>query len=111
MQAVVKIINNKKILMTEEEWVAFNNICRSYDRPNWKGEELFVDLFNSDDAGNITFINPPSTRYTSLEAYLFICSIYQHQSVRFYEKRIDTLVQKYENKLSDLTKKLEAVAK
>ena len=103
-----KIIDNKAIEMTEEEFVIYRGICRSYDRPNFNGEELFRELFESDDAGYITFIRPPSTRYTSMECYLFICSIYMHQNIRLMNSKVDRLIEetnkKVDNAIANLKK-------
>ncbi len=82
MNAYVHIIDNKKVRMTNDEWEYYNTICKSYNRPNFKGEELFKNLFESDDDGIITFLKPPCTSYTSIEVFLFVVTIYQQQHMR-----------------------------
>lgn len=110
MSVSIKIIHNKKLSMTQEEWDTYAKICRSYDRPNFKGEDLFIDLFDTDKNGNITIIKSPS-RQTSMEVFLFICALYQQQSVRLMEareeQRLNALTVKFEEKLKDLTIKFE----
>jgi len=91
-----KVIDYKKIDLTEDEWGMYQNICRSYDRPNSKGEDLFKDLFETDEDGIIIFLKPPSKVFTSMEVFLFIMSIMQHQHLRRMEKRIDDSIQKME---------------
>lgn len=83
------IIDNKKIDLTTDEWDMYENICRSYDRPNFKGEELFKDLFETDDNGIIIFLKPPSIRFTSMEVYLFLMSLFQYQHLRLMHKQVD----------------------
>ena len=41
----MKIINNKRIDITEDEYKTYKEICRAYDRDNFQGEELFKDHF------------------------------------------------------------------
>lgn len=87
-----KIIDNRMIEMTESEWTMYNEICKSYDKPpSMRGSDLFQGLFESDQDGFITFIKPPSTRQTSLECYLFIVSIFNHQQARLFKKQVDDL--------------------
>lgn len=86
-----RIINNKKIDLTEDEWRLYQEICKSYDRPNFKGSDLFVELFETDANGIITYLKPP-TRYTSMEVFLFMMAIMQHQHLRVMYSRIDEAV-------------------
>lgn len=104
---MIRIINNRKIDLSDFEWKCYQEICRSYDRPNSKGEDLFVDLFDSDKDGMIVYLRPPSTRATSLEVYLFLCSVFQHQQGRLNAAKVDELVAKYEKKLVELNEQLE----
>jgi hypothetical protein len=87
----MKIICNRKLDLTEEEWEMYQAISRSYDRPNFKGSSLFEGLFETDESGLIIFIKPPSNRHTSMECYLFVCSIFQHQHMRLIRTQADDL--------------------
>lgn len=98
-----KIINNQRIDLTEQEWTLYQEICRSYDRPNFKGEELFRDLFETDDQGLIVFIKPPSNRFTSMEVVLFIMSVFQHQHIRLMHKKVDNICEELKNKVEKFT--------
>jgi hypothetical protein len=110
MSAQIRIVHNKKLSMTPEESDTYTNICRAYDRPNFKGDDLFIDLFESDKYGNITFIKSPS-RQTSMEVFLFICALYTHQGRRLMElqeqARLKELTEKFEDRLKELTTKFE----
>lgn len=111
MDTFIKIIDNKKISMTIAEWEMYQSICRAYDRPAFNGEELFKNLFDSNDEGIITFIKPPSSRFTSMEVFFFIASLAIHQHIReMYNvsralfSHLNDRVSKIENQLIDLKK-------
>lgn len=110
MAASIRIVHNKKLSLTPEESTAYDSICRSYDRPNFKGDDLFIDLFETDKNGNITFIKSPA-RQTSMEVFLFVCAIYEQQGRRLMEareeERLNALTEKFEQKLSELTIKFD----
>lgn len=105
----IKIIDNKKIEMTEDEWTMYRDICRSYDRPNFKGEELFRELFETDNNGFIVFLRPPSTRHTSMEVFMFMMILFQHQHIRSVKDSADGLFKKIENKLIELDEAIQSV--
>ena len=104
----IRIIDNKKVAMTDDEGQLYENICASYDIPQQKikGKDYFKNLFESDDAGIITFLKPPSTHKTSLEIYLFISSIMLQQNLRIVKAQmtqfIDESTRKIDEKLSSI---------
>ncbi len=85
-----RTIDHKKIDLTDHEWQLYEEICKSYDRPNFKGADLFRGLFETDGDGIITFLRPP-VEYTSMEVYLFMMSVMQHQHLREMYKKVDDL--------------------
>jgi hypothetical protein len=98
----VHIIDNRKIDMTPTEWDMYIQICRSYDRPSFKGEELFRDLFETDDNGLIMFLRPPSNRHISMEVFMFMSIIMQHQHLRLMHQKVDDLCNELKEKVSKL---------
>lgn len=106
----IKIIHNKKLSMTDEEFKAYTNICRSYDRPNFKGDDLFQGLFETDKYGNITIINSP-TKQTSFEVFLFVVALYEQQGRRILEavemQKLDELSKKFEQRMEEIVLKYE----
>ena len=78
---MIRIIDNKRIDLTNDEFSLYEKICRSYDQPNFKGEYLFEELFESDNNGFITFLKPP-TNYTTPEVIFFLINIMVHQHLR-----------------------------
>src|ERR1700753_2369954 len=96
----IRIIDNKKIFMDDREWDTYVKICRSYDRANFRGEELFKEIFESDNKGYITFIKPPSTRYTSFEVIAFLFSIFNSQQIRLMKAQVDKLIAETNEKVN-----------
>lgn len=88
----MRIIDNKKVEMSNDEWDMYQKIVRSYTDLTGKGEDLFIDLFESDNAGTIIFLRPPSKRRTSLEVFLFLMSLMQHQHLRLMHAQVDEAV-------------------
>lgn len=80
---MIRIIDNKKVLLTDDEHKMYKNICRSYDRDDgFRGEELFRELFAADEKGFIIFIKPPpSNAPIPMEVYMFMISIMIHQHI------------------------------
>lgn len=102
MTTQIRIIDNKKLALTQSEWDLYQSICRSYDRPNFKGEELFKDIFESDNDGVIIFLKPPASRYTSIEIFLFISAIFQHQHMRQMHDQLKQLMNEVRTKLKEV---------
>jgi|SRR5579885_738923 hypothetical protein len=88
----IRVVDNKKVEMTEDEWSMYQKIVRSYTTPTNKGEDLFIDLFETNDEGTILFLKPPSKRQTSFEVFLFLMSLMQHQHLRLMYKRVDEAI-------------------
>lgn len=86
-----RIISNKRIDLTDNEWQLYQDICHSYDKPNFKGSDLFAELFETDSKGIIIFLKPP-TRFTSMEVFLFMMSIMQHQHLRIMYQHVDEAI-------------------
>lgn len=97
-----RIISNQKVEMTDDEWELYENICKSYSKPNFKGENLFNGLFKSDEgSGIIMFLIPPTT-FTSFEVFFFLASLMQQQHLRQMHAQIDDLVIQVKTKLTEL---------
>lgn len=98
-----RIIDNKKIDLTDDEWNMYEKLVKSYTKePYQKGEDFFVDLFETDDNGIMLFLKPPSHRQTSLEIYLFLVAVFQHQHLRLMYKELDAATSKINLKLKEI---------
>lgn len=89
---MIRVIDNKKVEMTDDEYDMYNKIVKSYTDMTGKGEDLFIDLFEANDDGIIIFLKPPSKRRTSLEVFLFLMAVMQHQHLRLMHQQIDEAV-------------------
>lgn len=88
----IRIVDNKKVDMSNDEWAMYQKIVKSYTDLTGKGEDLFIDLFESDNNGTIIFLKPPSRRRTSLEVFLFLMSLMQHQHLRLMHQQVDEAI-------------------
>lgn len=102
----MKVIDNKKIDLTDDEWDMYKKIVKSYTTPTNKGEDLFIDLFETDENGLIVFLKPPSTRQTSFEVFLFLMSIFQHQHLRAMHKQVDDVCNQMKEKMKEVDEKI-----
>lgn len=85
------VIDNKRVDLTEDEKSMYQKIVKSYTTLTNKGEDLFIDLFETDENGIIIFLKPPHVRQTSFEIFLFLMSIMQHQHLRLMHKQVDEM--------------------
>lgn len=96
----LRIVDNKKVDMTEHEFALYQQIVKSYTNlPYQKGEDLFMDLFEADENGIILFLRPPTEKATTLEIFLFLVSIMNQQHLRMMHSQIDDLANQIKQKL------------
>ena len=98
----IKVIDNKKIDLTDDEWHMYRKIVSSYTTVTNKGEDLFIDLFETDENGIIIYLKPPSKRQTSFEVFLFLISIFQHQHLRLIYSRVDDVCAQMKEKMKEI---------
>ena len=104
MSESLKVIGDKRVLITDDEYDTYNDICKSYDTPTHKGSDLFKDLFETDERGIMVFIRPPRKRAISFEIFFFILSIFNHQHVRLLHRKADAVINQIREELSSLKK-------
>jgi hypothetical protein len=100
------IVDNKKIDMTNDEWSLYEKIVKSYTTLTNKGEEMFMDLFETDDQGIILFLKPPSKRQTSFEIFLFLMSLMQNQHLRCMYAQVNDVCSQVKQKINEIDQKL-----
>ena|SRR5271154_2792361 len=88
---MIQIIDNKKVEMTPDEHQLYQRIVKSYTTISNKGEDLFIDLFETDQDGIIIFLKPPSKRQTSFEIFMFLMALMQHQHLRVMRRQVDEM--------------------
>lgn len=102
----IRVVDNKRLDMTDDEWIMYNKIVKSYTTLTNKGEDLFQDLFETDESGIIVFLKPPSKRQTSFEVFLFLMALFQHQHLRLMYKSIDDMRDQFKAKMKELDDKI-----
>lgn len=100
-----KIIDNKKVNMTTDEWAMYEKIVKSYTTLTNKGEDLFMDLFETDENGIIIFLKPPSKRQTSMEVFLFLMSLMQNQHLRILQAQVGDICRQMKEKITEIDEK------
>lgn len=101
-KAHTRIIDNKRVLITEDEYKYYTKICRSYDAPNRKGEDLFKEHFDTNGEGIIIFVRPPDKRYSSLEVFCFLVSLMINQHLRNAYDQNQKLIEEATTKFKEL---------
>lgn len=99
---MIRIIDHKKIDLTNSEYDMYQHICKSNDRPAFKGASLFEDHFEVNGDGIIIFVKPPHKKYSSMEVYCFLVSVMCSQHIRIMHEQNDQLVKEAEKKLKEL---------
>lgn len=103
----LRVIDNKRIDLTEDEWLLYQKIVKSYTIGPNRGEDLFSDLFETNDKGIIVFLKPPSKKQTSFEVFLFLMSIFNHQHIRLMYSQVDDVCDQMKKKILEIDEKLK----
>lgn len=108
MTVQTRIIDNKRILITDDEFNMYQKICRSYDAQHRKGEDYFKDHFETNGEGIIIFVKPPHNKYSSMEIYCFLVSLMVNQHLRNMHDQGAKLIEEATLKYKELSDKLDA---
>jgi hypothetical protein len=103
----VRIIDHKRVEMTDDEWKLYEKICRSYDRPNFEGKSLFEEHFEVDGNGIIIFVLPAEKKRTSFEVYSFLVSLMINQHLRVMRAQVESLIREGKQIITDKVKELD----
>ena len=101
VRTVTRIIDNKKVSMTNDEFTFYEEICKGYDRPNFKGKDLFQDHFEVNDDGIIVFVKPPYKKYSSMEVFTFLISLMVNQQLRISQDQVITMIGEAKHKFAE----------
>lgn len=99
----------KKVLMTDDEYNEYKNICAAYDTPTRKGETLFIDSFESNESGRIVYIKALGERQSSFEVIFFLFSLMQNQWLRAMMSEVNIELKKVRAKNKILDNKIKEV--
>lgn len=100
---MLRLINNKRIDLTQEEFDLYEKLCKTYSRDNFDGKDLFVELFETDKDGMIIFLRPPTSTF-SMEIIIFLQNIMTHQHLRKIYKEHDEAMKEMKELLNELRK-------
>lgn len=99
---MLRIIDNKRIDLTNSEHQLYKEICEFYDKGMFKGEDLFKDLFETDSNGIIIFLRPPKDKaYFSMEVYMFLMSVMVHQHLGASCSQAESCIQEMKNVMAE----------
>jgi len=98
----LRIIANRRIELTEDEWKYYQEICQHYT----SGKELFNNLFETNELGLITFLRPPNGKF-SMEVVLFLQNIMVHQYVRKMYNEHQAVLKELKGELEKVRSKVE----
>ena len=108
---MLRIIDNKKVDLTDAEYKLYQDICKSYDSAHVNGRDLFIDLFETDQNGIIVFLRPPKSKFSSMEVYMFLVGVMIHQHLGVACDHVDKLATRMDEKEKDLDKKMSELNK
>jgi hypothetical protein len=111
IQTTIRIIDHKKVLITDDEYSFYDEICKGYDKPNFKGSDLFQDHFEVNDEGIIIFVKPPHKKYSSMEVFTFLISIMVNQQLRISQNQIKSLISEASLKYQEQLKEIDVLKK
>lgn len=97
-----KIIDNKQVDITHDEYELYKRICESYDRPNFEGKELFKEHFEVNAHGIITMVKPPQGKYTTMEVHAFLLSLAQNQHLRLMHEQLNMFVKEASQRIIEV---------
>lgn len=103
----LRVIDNKRIDLTNDEWTMYQKIVASYTTMSNKGEDLFMELFETDEHGIIMFLKPPSKRQTSFEVFLFLMAVQQQQHIRIMYDQVADICKQMKDKMLEIDGKLK----
>ena len=107
---MLRLINNKRIDLTQEEFNLYEQLCKTYSRDHFDGKDLFIDLFETDETGMIIFLKPPSSTF-SMEIVIFLQNIMTHQHLRKIYKEHDMALAELEKSKNELKNLLNELRK
>jgi len=96
----IRLVDNKKLEMTQDEWSMYENICSAHQP---YGKDLFKGLFESDDDGIIVYLVAPQKKF-SLEIIVFLQNLMLHQHLRRIYKEHDEAMKEIKEALAELKK-------
>lgn len=105
----LRIIDNKRVDLTDSEFQLYQEICKAYNTPNRKGEDYFKELFETDKNGIIIFLKPPTKAYSSMECYMFLVNVMIHQHLGSACERSDSVIKEAKSVIAEMRALIQEV--
>lgn len=102
----MRIIDHKRIDLTDDEYKMYQELLQSYDQ-RIKPETLFHDLFETNQEGIIIYLKPPKQNRFTMEVFLFLMSVMQHQHLRQMYKKVDEAIQQMRDSVKEIESNLK----
>jgi hypothetical protein len=83
----MKVIDHKKIDITDEEYEYYKEIVKYFTKDNNDGTEFFHDLFDVDSNGFITIIKPKLSFPVPWAVLFFLQQVMISQRLRLFDNR------------------------
>lgn len=83
----LRVVDYKQVEMEEEEYEYYKKLVESYNYGTYSGKEQFHDVFEVDEEGCITFINPPIGKQIAWAVLFFLQNLMINQRLRRIERR------------------------
>jgi len=84
----MKVIANKRIEVTPDEFRLYENIAAQYP----DGKQLFQGLFETDEDGIITCLIPPKKKF-AMDVVIYLQNLLVHQHMRLIYKEHNEAMQ------------------
>lgn len=89
---MIRVIDYKKVDMTDEEFDYYTRLVKEFTYGTYNGKDQFHDLFDVDDDGCISIINPPFRKDVSWAVIFFIQNLMINQRIRRMELKIKEIL-------------------
>jgi hypothetical protein len=81
-----KVIDFKKVEMTNEEYEYYQEIIKEFTDDQYSGKEQFHNVFETDEDGCISIIKPPLKSQIAWVVIFFLQNLMLNQRIRRLEK-------------------------
>jgi len=102
----LRIIDNKRIDLTNSEFKMYKEICKAYSHERANGEDLFKNLFETNSEGMIEYLRPPTKEFT-WEVINFLQNIMIHQHLRKVYSDHNEAIEEFKKEKKELLSRIE----
>lgn len=99
--SVKRVIDYKKIDMSNDEWIYYQKLIKTFSTNDSSGSQYFHDLFDADDDGYIYMIHPPFGREIPWAVIMFLQNLMINQHERKRDRIFENKLQEFEDKIKE----------